>query len=164
MGDPHSGTARSRQFRYLFHLGCLSRMQLFHRWHRSARRTAAALAVLFTGDLGSTRHQFWPCVAGTAPRMVAVVHALLASPTDSALPGRIPLHVLLLPGRLLQGVLGRSRQLRSRRAGVPRWQLSRRAKVPAHHAEHSPLLLVCRGVVHRPACLGRHRQLAALQR
>ena len=57
-------------------------------------------------------------------------------------PGLLPLHLLLLPRRLLQGVLGRSAVVRGRRAAQ---ELLGRALVPADPAERPPLLHVHRG-------------------
>ena len=51
-----------------------------------------------------------------------------AGPADSLGAGRIPVHLLLLSRRLLQGVLGRSARMRRRRAAQ---EVSRRALVPA---------------------------------
>ena len=70
-------------------------------------------------------------------------------------PAALPLHLLLLPRRLLQGVLGRPAVVRGRRAAQG---LLRRALVPADPAEHPPLLPVHRGALPRscsPTTSGR---------
>src|SRR3982751_4589771 len=54
----------------------------------------------------------------------------------SPVPPRCPAHLLLLSGRLLQGILGGPTQLRRRRAAQ---KLSRGALFPAGDSEHSPL-------------------------
>ena len=101
------------------------------------RIRSVSLAVLRAGVVGRfaarlVRHQ---------PAVVAGIHAVLAGAADPAVPRRLPLHLLLLPRRLLQSVLGGSAVLRRRRAaqGLPGREL-----VPADPAEHPPLLLVHR--------------------
>src|SRR5574338_1165764 len=76
--------------------------------------------------------------------LVAGLASVLASASDPSLPGAVSLHLLLLSRRVLQGVLGRPTVLCGRRAAqvVPRGAL-----VSAHHAEHPPLLPLCRGAV-----------------
>ena len=56
--------------------------------------------------------------AGSGPKPAAwpPLAAVLAGAADPAVPGWLPLHLLLLPRRLLQGVLGRPAVLRRRRA------------------------------------------------
>ena len=61
-------------------------------------------------------------------------------------PGGLPLHLLLLPRRLLQGVLGRPARLRRRRAAQ---ELLGRAHLAAGPAERPPLLPVPGRAVHR---------------
>ena len=58
------------------------------------------------------------------------------------------LHVLLLPRRLLQSVLGRSVQLRGRRTAQ---RLHRREQLAVEDHEHSPLLFLSRRAVHLDA-------------
>ena len=53
---------------------------------------------------------------GPKPGWLARVAAVLAGAPDPAVPGALPVHLLLLPRRLLQGVLGRSAVVRRRRA------------------------------------------------
>src|SRR6185503_3281668 len=78
--------------------------------------------------------------------MVAGRAAVLGGAADSLGAGRLPLHLLLLSRRLLQGVLGGSAWLyRGRAAQV----VLGRAVVSARHAEHSPLLPLSRPAVHR---------------
>ncbi len=71
---------------------------------------------------------------------------LFGGRADSLGAGRLPLHLLLLPRRLLQGVLGRSARMRGRRAAQ---EVPGRALVPARHPEHPSLLPVRRGRLHR---------------
>ena len=78
---------------------------------------------------------WWPASLPFSP-------ALLILP----FPGPLPLHLLLLPRRLLQVVLGRSAGLRRRRAAE---ELPGRALVPADPAERASLLHVGRAGVHR---------------
>ena len=75
-------------------------------------------------------------VAGADPVVGGVLHPLG--------PGRLPLHLLLLPRRLLQGVLGRSALLLGRRAAQ---ELPRRALVPADPPERPSLLPLSRAVL-----------------
>ena len=75
---------------------------------------------------------WWPALPPFSP-------ALLILP----FPGSVPLHLLLLSRRLLQGVLGRPAGLRRRRAAQG---LLGRELVPADLPERPPLLLVHRGV------------------
>ena len=83
---------------------------------------------------------------GPQAGLVAGCAAVLGGAADPLGAGRFPLHLLLLPRRLLQGVLGRSAVLRGRRAAQ---KLSRRAIVPADPPEHPPLLPVSRAAVPR---------------
>ena len=64
------------------------------------------------GDLGRLAARPLRPEAG----LVAGLAAVLAGAPDSRRPGRLSPHLLLLPRRLLQGVLGRSAGLRGRRA------------------------------------------------
>ena len=97
---------------------------------RSTRRSSAA-----------TRRTRW---FGPKPAWWPVVAAVLAGPAHPAGPGRLPGHLLLLPRRLLQGVLGRPARLRGRRAAQ---ELLGRGLVPAHPAERPPLLPVRRAAL-----------------
>ena len=80
--------------------------------------------------------------------------AVLAGAADPAVPRAVPLHLLLLPRRLLQGVLGRSARVRGRRAAQ---ELPGRGVVSAHDPEHPPLL-----PLHR-ARLPRHPRARRLE-
>ncbi len=79
---------------------------------------------------GGPQPAWWPACA-----------ALLAGAADPLGAGRLPLHLLLLSRRVLQGVLGRSARLRRRRAAQ---EVPGRALVPADPPEHPPLLPVPR--------------------
>ena len=81
---------------------------------------------------------------GAQAGLVAGAAAVLAGADHPAVSGAVPLHLLLLSRRVLQGVLGRSAELRRRRAAQ---ELPRRAIVPADPAERPPLLHVRRGAV-----------------
>ena len=77
--------------------------------------------------------------AGSVPKpgLVAELAAVVARVPHPVGPGRLPADVLLLPRRLLQGVLGRSAVVH---VGEPRNNYLRRELVPAHPAERPPLL------------------------
>ena len=60
--------------------------------------------------------------------LVAGVAAVLAGAADPAVPGALPAHLLLLPRRLLQGVLGRPAGLRGRRAAQDATAASARSR------------------------------------
>src|SRR5262245_13555898 len=62
-----------------------------------------SVAVLLAGDLGRLAARVLRAQARVVPGLAAV----LAGALDPALPCRLSLHLLLLPRRLLQGVLGR---------------------------------------------------------
>src|SRR4029079_17074900 len=91
------------------------------------------VAVLLAGDL----RRLAACVVRPKAGLLAVVAALFAGADHPALPGTLPVHLLLLPRRVLQGVLGRPAVLRRRRA--PR-VVSGGALVPAARAERPPPL------------------------
>src|SRR5262245_10817277 len=76
--------------------------------------------------------------------MVPGVSALLAGAVDSSVPGALPIHLLLLPRRLLQGVLGGSAVLCGWR--TPK-DLLGRAVVPVDPPERPSLLHVYRGAL-----------------
>src|SRR5688500_15166361 len=95
---------------------------------RALHLRALPVSVLFAGAVGRLTAR------GIRPQacVVAGVAALLAGTADPAVPRSLPLHLLLLPRRLLQGVLGRPGLLRRWRAA--RHELLGRALVPAHPA------------------------------
>ena len=70
---------------------------------------------------------------------------LLACAPGALGAGWVSAHLLLLSRRLLQGVLGRSARLHGRRTAQ---DLSRRALVPAHHAECASLFSLPRADYH----------------
>ena len=82
---------------------------------------------------GDSPHAWFGPQAG----LVAGVAAVLAGADHPAVPGLLPLHLLLLPRRVLQGVLGRPAVVRRRRAAHV---YLGRALVPADPAERPPLL------------------------
>ena len=86
---------------------------------------------------GDSPHAWFGPKPGWWPALAAV----LAGAADPAVPRALPVHLLLLPRRLLQGVLGRPAVLRRRRAAH---ELLGRALVPADPAERPPLLPVRR--------------------
>src|SRR4029077_15495292 len=71
--------------------------------------------------------------------VVAELAGLLAGPPDPRGPRPVPPDVLLLPGRLLQVLLGGPAVLQG---GGAAQVLPRREDVPPHHAERPPLLHV----------------------
>ena len=73
-----------------------------------------SLAVLFTGDLRRLAAQLVWTEAGRVARVAAVL-AGAPHPADSR---TVPLDVLLLPRRVLQGLLGRSAVVHRRRAAL----------------------------------------------
>ena len=94
---------------------------------RSTRRSCSA----------SSPHAWFGPKPGWWPAWLLFSPALLILP----FPGDLPGHLLLLPRRLLQGVLGRSARLHGRRAAEA---LPGRGFVPADRAERPPLLPLCR--------------------
>ena len=86
---------------------------------------------------GDSPHSWFGPEAGG----VAGVAAVLAGAADPADPGPVPAHLLLLPRRVLQGVLGRPAVLHRRRAAV---ELLGRELVSAHPAERPSLHAVPR--------------------
>ena len=69
------------------------------------------LSPLYSPELfGDSSHALF----GPKPGVVARLAAVLPGHSDPLGPGRIPLHLLLLSRRILQGVLGRSTRLRRR--------------------------------------------------
>ena len=82
---------------------------------------------------GSSPHAWFGPKPGWWPAWLPFSPALLILP----FPGLFRAHLLLLPRRLLQGVLGRSARLHRRRAAEA---LPGRGVVPADPAEHPPLL------------------------
>ena len=99
-----------------------------------------SFAVLFAGD-------FWRVAAQLVRPETALVAGLAPFFSGASRPlgaGRFSAHLLLLPRRLLQGFLGRSTGLHCRRAAQ---HLSRRAFVPAHHAECASLFSLSRAAL-----------------
>src|ERR1051325_4087395 len=94
------GLPDPRRLRRLRHLGRVSEWLLLGR--------QSAVPLLFAGDLG----RFSACDPRPQAGMVAGAASLLARAADPALSRPVPLHLLLLPRRLLQGLLGRHDQLR----------------------------------------------------
>src|SRR5688572_4443720 len=76
------------------------------------------VAILLAGDL----RRSGPCVVRSAAGLVAGLAPVLARPDHPPLPGALSVHLLLLPRRLLQGLLGRPSGMYRRRASqnVPR--------------------------------------------
>src|SRR5687767_9435109 len=102
VGAAVSGGARTFNIRRLLHLGGFPRAAL-PLW-------AVSLAFLFSGT-------FWIVAAQLVrwqTRLVAWLVDLFSGFVDSLGAGRISPHLLLLPRRVLQSVLGRSALLHSR--------------------------------------------------
>ena len=97
---------------------------------------------------GASPHSWFGPKPDWWPGLLPFSPALIILP----FPGLFPLHVLLLPRRLLQVVLGGSARLRGRRTSQA---ISGRAQLPADSAERPSLLHVGGGRVHRPAGLRR---------
>ena len=94
-------------------------------------------------------------------RLVAGAAAVQPGAAHPPLSRALPLYLLLLPRRVLQGVLGRPAQLRRGRAaqGLPG-----RALDAARAAERPPLFPLRRADLHLPAGLGRHQGHAVRRR
>src|SRR6185437_3300173 len=75
---------------------------------RSLHLRAVPLALLFAGAVGRSADGVVRRQAG----MVARAAALFTGPDHPALSRPVPRHLLLLSRRLLQGILGRSAELR----------------------------------------------------
>src|SRR6185503_18400013 len=88
--------------RRLRHLGCVA--------GRSLHLRAVPVALLLAGAV----RQLTACLVRTQARVVAALAGVLPRPPDLAVPGTVQADLLLLPRRLLQGVLGRSAGLRRR--------------------------------------------------
>src|SRR5687767_2125325 len=99
-GDFH----RIVRIRRLRHMGGVSKRAL-HVW-------SVPLALLFTRTLWCVA----ACLVWTQTWMVAGVRAVFTGAADPAVPGVVPVHLLLLPRRLLQIILGRPAGVRGRRA------------------------------------------------
>ena len=109
---------------------------------RALRVRPVSLAVLFAAAVGRRRTTRGSGQAGLVP-----AGAVLSGAADPAVPRSLPFHLLLLPRRLLQGVLAGPGLVRRRRAA--RHELLGRALVPARAAERAPLLRLRGGRLHR---------------
>src|SRR5207237_6059449 len=109
---------------------------------RPLRMGAVSLPVLLAPPLRRAR------VVRAPAGMVAGGAAVLGRPVHPVGPRRLPRDLLLLPRRVLQGVLGRPALVRGGRAPQ---ELPRRALVPARPAERPPLFPLPRpGVPRHP--------------
>ena len=126
VGGAAGGLPGAGRLRRLRHLGGVS--------ERALHLRALSVAVLLAGDLRRRRARLVRPQAG----VVAGAAAVLAGAPHPAVPRALPLHLLLLPRRLLQGVLGRPALVLGGRAA--RHAVPRRALVPAGAAERPPLL------------------------
>ena len=133
--QPLVGFPRTLDLHRLRHLGGVSGRALHVR--------TVPLAVLFSGDLRRFAAQLVRAATGGLARMAAVF-ARAADPPD---PWPLPADLLLLPRRLLQGVLGGSAVLHGGRAEV---DVLGREFVSPHPAEHPSLHAVplARGARH----------------
>src|SRR5690349_11369508 len=101
---------------------------------RALHLRSLSLAVLLAGAFRLVA----PCLVRAEAGMVAGAAAVLAGAAHPAVPRSLPVHLLLLPRRVLQGVLVRSHRLfrgRAARAALPG-----RALVSAGAAERAPVL------------------------
>src|SRR5689334_4161507 len=89
----------SERFRRVRHVGGVPERALHVR--------ALSLALLLARDL----RRFAPRLVWAEAVLVAGVRSLFAGADHPALSGLVPLHLLLLSRRLLQGLLGRSVEL-----------------------------------------------------
>ena len=101
-----------------------------------------SVAVLFAVAL--RRHPAQLVRALAASWMVAGCASVFAGTADPVGARRFPVHLLLLPRRVLQGVLGRSALVHGWRAAE---KLPRRTVVPAHLPERPPLFSVSGGAL-----------------
>ena len=107
----------------------------------STTRYGPYLSPFYSPELfGGSPHAWFGPKPGWWPAWLPFSPALLILP----FPGLFRLHLLLLSGRVLQGVLGRSAGLRGRRAAE---DLLGRGVVSADPAEHPPLFPVRRAAV-----------------
>src|SRR5438445_2610904 len=120
-----AGLYRAVDFHYLFHVGGISGKELF-RWQLH-------FAVLFAGNFRGFTAQ----LVRTETRVVAGLAYFLPRVVSSVGTRRISGDVLLLPRRILQGVLGRSPSLHRGRATQ---NLLGRTVVPAHYPKCASLL------------------------
>src|SRR5262245_41539095 len=90
------GPDRLHQFSGVRNLGRVSERQL--------REWSLPVSVLFTGDLGRLTARD----LRTKARVVAGMAAVFTGIADPSISRTVPVHLLLLPRRVLQGVLGRS--------------------------------------------------------
>ena len=93
------------------------------------------LSPFYSPEIWGDSHHAW---FGPKPAWWPALAAVLAGAAHPAVPGPLPVHLLLLPRRVLQGVLVRPDRVLGRRAA--RHALPRRALVPAGAAERPPLL------------------------
>ena len=97
----------------------------------STTRYGPYLSPFYSPELfGDSPHSWF----GPKPGRVARVAAVLAGAAHPADPGALPAHLLLLPRRVLQGVLGRSAVVHGRRAAH---ELPGRELVPARSCRTS---------------------------
>src|SRR6185369_9679571 len=125
VGDTAAHLPGARLLRDLYHLGGLPR--------RPLRVRQLPLALLLAGAVRRCSSR----LVRTEARLVAHVAALHARNPDSLGARWVPAHLLLLPGRILQGVLGRPARMRGGRAALG---LPRRGVAAARAAERASLL------------------------
>ncbi len=108
---------RARRLHHLCDVGGLAKRPLLLR----RRWSSLPLAVLLAAALGRAWSRFRSCVVRLQAAVVAGGAAVLPGLLHPLGPRGNAVHVLLLSRRVLQGVLGRSTQLRRRRAaqGLP---------------------------------------------
>src|SRR5881296_1251170 len=140
VGATIAGRARSFNVHHLLDMGRLPGTALLFR--------SISVAIL----LARTFRLLAPQLVWRQTRLVARLADLFSCVADPLGAGRISSHVLLLPRRVLQSILGRPAVVHGQRTAQ---SLSRRSVAAADPAKCPPLLSLPRADLHRRAGPGR---------